>query len=234
MDLAEKFFNFLKKADLVDFYLIEDKPFPKKVKIDIAFVEGNPITEENVEMLKKIREESKILVALGNCAALGGIPEIKNYKGKEKTIRYIYKNSKGIANPDIKEIDNFVKVDFVIPGCPINGEEFLKLAEELIKGKIPEISQNPVCAECPLRGTPKCYLPRKEICFGLISLAGCGAICPKNGDFCRACRGLLKKANVKGLFNILEKSHDRKKIEEELEVFGVKDDVDDMLNNKNK
>ena len=115
LDLGQKFFDFLKKIDLIDFAMVEDDP-AKKVKLDVAFVEGNPITEENIATLKKIRENSKILVALGNCAALGGIPEIKNYENKEKTLRYIYKGSKNVANPDIKEIDNFVKVDFTIPG----------------------------------------------------------------------------------------------------------------------
>jgi len=125
LDLGKSFFDFLKKVELVDFALIEEQPFPLprgkagKNKIDIVFVEGNPITKQDLELLKKIRRLSKILVVLGNCAALGGIPEMKNYQGKEKTIRYIYKNLKNIVNPDIKEIDNFVKVDFTIPGCPI-------------------------------------------------------------------------------------------------------------------
>jgi len=233
LDLGERFFNFLKKVDLVDFPLIEEVSFPKgKVKIDIAFVEGNPITEEDVKLLKKIRKESKILVVLGNCAALGGIPEMKNYQNKEKTIRFIYKKLKGIANPEIKEIDNFVKVDFTIPGCPINGEEFLKIAKQLIKGRIPEICQSPVCTECPLRGTPKCFLARKEICLGLITLAGCEAICPKNEFPCLGCRGILKQANVKNFLKILEKFRGKEEVQESLEIFGVKDDIEKLLESK--
>lgn len=230
LDLGERFFSFLKKVDLIDFPLIEEKPFPKgKVKIDVAFVEGNPITKEDVKLLKKIREESKILVALGNCAALGGIPEMKNYQNKEKTIRYIYKKLNGIANPEIKEIDNFVKVDFTIPGCPINGEEFLKFANDLISGKIPEICQSPVCSECAFQGTPKCFLARKEICLGLITLAGCEAICPRNEVPCLGCRGILKQANVKNFLKVLEKFREKKEVEENLEIFGIKDDIEKLL-----
>lgn len=231
LDLGERFFNFLKKVELIDFPLIEEAPFPKgaKLLLDVAFVEGNPITKAEIFLLKKIRKESKILVALGNCAALGGIPEIKNYQGKERTIRYIYKRLNHILNPEIKEIDNFVKVDFVIPGCPISGEEFLKIAEILIKGKIPEVCQSPVCSECSKRGTKECFLAKKEVCFGLITLAGCGAICPRNDFHCLGCRGILKGANVKNFLKVLEKFQNKEEIEENLEIFGIKDDVEKAI-----
>jgi len=154
---------------------------------------------------------------------------MKNYQGKERTIRFIYKRLNHILNPEIKEIDNFVKVDFVIPGCPIDGEEFLKFANDLIKGKIPEVCQSPVCTECPKRGTPNCFLAKKEVCFGLITLAGCEAICPKNDFPCLGCRGIFKGANVKSFLKVLEKFQKKEEIEENLEIFGIKDDVEKAL-----
>lgn len=238
LDLGKKFFDFLKKVELVDMSLIEEQPFPEgKISLDVAFVEGNPITKEEIDILYKIREETKILVVLGNCAALGGIPEIKNYRNKEKTIRYIYKHLdksiKDIANPEIKEIDNFIKVDFVIPGCPINGEEFLLYAKDLIKGKIPTVCQSPVCSECPRRGTKECFLAQKKMCFGLVSLAGCGAVCPRNGLMCRACRGFLKNANLQGLLKVLKSfGFDEEQIKEELEIFGLRDQLEEIRVNK--
>jgi len=228
LDLAERFFDFLKKVELVDFSLIEDLPFPKnKVKIDIAFVEGTPIKKEEVALLKKIRKESKILAVVGNCAALGGIHEMKNYQGKEKTIRHIYKTLK-VENPEIKEIDNFVKVDFYFPGCPISGEEFLKYAKELIKGKIPQIPEKPVCSECIHQGKETCFLRKKEPCLGPISLAGCQAVCPKNGILCYGCRGILKNINPKGFIETIKKFKGPEEIEDNLEIFGVKDDLEKL------
>ena len=93
IDLGKRFFDFLKKVELVDFHLLEEKPFPKG-KIDIVFVEGNPITKEDVKILKSVRKQAKLLAVMGNCAALGGIPEMKNYMGKKKTIRYVYQGLK--------------------------------------------------------------------------------------------------------------------------------------------
>lgn len=228
LDLGEKFFDFLRKVELIDFSLIEEMPFPKgKVEIDVSFVEGVPIKKEEIELLKKIREESKILVAMGNCAALGGVPEMKNYQGKERTIRFIYKKL-NVENPEIKEIDNFVKVDFVIPGCPINGKEFLEFGEELIKGKIPEISQKPVCSECSLQGKENCFLRKKEPCLGPITLAGCGAICPKNYQLCYGCRGVLKGVSPKRFLEMLKRFKKPEDIEDNLEIFGIRDELEKL------
>jgi coenzyme F420-reducing hydrogenase gamma subunit len=229
LDLGERFFNFLREVELVDFSLIEEIPFPKgKVEIDVSFVEGLPIKNEEIELLKKIREESEILVAMGNCASLGGIPEMKNYQGKERTIRYVYKKL-NVENPEIKEIDNFVKVDFYIPGCPIHGEEFLKYAKELTEGKIPEIPQKPVCSECLNQGKETCFLRKKEPCLGPITLAGCEAICPKNNQLCYGCRGILKNVNLKGFLETLKKFKNPEEIEDNLEIFGIKDEIEKFL-----
>lgn len=230
LDLGERFFEFLKKVELIDFSLIEETPFPKeKIKIDVSFVEGLPIKKEEVKLLKKIRKESKILVAMGNCAALGGIPEMKNYQGKERTIRYIYKGLKEVENPEIREIDNFVKVDFFIPGCPIDGEEFLKFANQLVGGEIPEILQKPVCSECDLQGTENCFLRKKEPCLGPITLAGCKAICPKNSQLCYGCRGILRGISPKGFLEMLKKFKKPEEIEDNLEIFGIRDDVEKFI-----
>ena len=228
LDLGEKFFDLLRKCDLIDFSLIEQKPFPKRPKIDVAFVEGNPIKAKEIKLLKKIRKESKILVVLGNCAALGGIPEMKNYQNKEKTIRFIYKNLKDIENPEIKEIDNFVKVDFTIPGCPIDGKEFLKYVNDLIRGKIPKILEFPVCKECLHQGKESCFLRKKEPCLGVITLGGCEAVCTKNNQLCYGCRGILKNINPKGFLATIKNFKKPEEIEDNLEIFGVKDELEEM------
>jgi len=222
LDLGKRFFDFLDKVELVDFNLLEEKEFPKG-KLDIVFVEGNPIRKEEIKILKSIRKQARLLVVIGNCAALGGIPEMKNYQNKKKTIRYIYKNVMKVPNPDIKEIDNFVKVDFTIPGCPINNEEFLKYVKILIKGKIPKIPEKPVCSECPYQGKEECFLRKNEPCLGPIIYAGCGAVCTKNEFPCYGCRGFLPNLNLQGFLKTLEKMKNKQEIDNNLEIFGLKD-----------
>lgn len=222
LDQGRKFFDWLKKCDVDEFRLLEDEP--QKAKFyDICFIEGNPITKQNIQLLKDTRKRSKWLVALGNCAALGGVWEIKNYRLKRKTIRQVYQHLK-VANPEIREVDNFVKVDLVIPGCPIDGAEFMEIAYQLLNGKLPKIPQNPVCYECQIKGYP-CLLRQGEICLGPITLGGCRAICLKSGQACWGCRGLVAGAPVGNLLNFLLKNFPRDQVYRILEVFGSRDTI---------
>jgi len=201
-DLGERFLEFLTKVDIGDFRLAED--LPDVDKYDIAIVEGTPITKQNVKRLKEVRKKSKILVTIGACATMGGVQEIKDYRGdKKKLIRTIYPNIRGIDNPNIKSVKEIVKVDLEIPGCPINKEEFFRLINQVLKGTIPEIPQNPVCDEC-IRRNKNCLILLGKPCLGAISLAGCGAPCPAAGFLCDGCRGPRKGINLEAMKSALK------------------------------
>jgi len=232
LDQGQKFLNWLKKVELEEFRLIEDKPMLAE-NYDICFVEGNPITKDNLKLLREMRRRSKILVVLGNCAALGGVWEIKNYQDKRKTIHQVYKkmsavgvsaSGRKIENPDIKEVDNFVKVDFTIPGCPITGEEFMEIAYQLLNKGWYRLPQNPVCYECQINGYD-CLLQQGQICLGPITLGGCQAVCLKSKQACWGCRGLFEGAKVKNLMKKLLADFPREEIYRVMEVFGARDSI---------
>lgn len=222
LDQGRKFLDWLEKVELSEFRLLEDQPM-KKETYDLCLVEGNPVTKENIKLLKEMRKRSKYLVVVGNCAALGGVWELKNYQNKKRTIRQVYHKLKA-PNPDIKEVDNFVKVDAIIPGCPINGQEFLDIVNGLIEGKSAARPQNPVCRECQARGY-ECLLQKGEICLGPIAWGGCEAVCLKSKQACWGCRGLVAGAPVQNFMNYLLKHFTREEIYRVLEVFGVKDSI---------
>lgn len=232
LDLGERFLQFAKSVELMDFRLIEDEE-DAGGKLDIAIVEGDPITEDNVKTLMSLRERSTLLVVLGNCAAMGGIPEIKNYQEGKSTIKHVYKYIQGITNPEIKEVDNFVKVDFTFPGCPINGEEFLKYIPALVeaamtgdKNKIPEIPDQPVCVECKAKGN-RCLLLDKKPCFGPMILGGCEAVCPTSRMMCQGCRGLRPKGNVKAMRATLKNMMTDAEFEDTTEIYGLRDSIEE-------
>ena len=222
LDQGERFLNWLKKTDMAEFRLLEDNPMTAK-HYDVCFVEGNPVTQDNIRLLKQMRKISDLLIVVGNCAALGGVWEMKNYQSKKKTIKQVYKKLK-VENPDIKEVENFVKVDFTIPACPIVGEEFMRLADELIAGKMPRIPQNPVCYECQISGY-ECLLLKGEICLGPITLGGCRAVCLKSRQACWGCRGLFEGAQVFNLMTHLLNKFPREQVYRVMEVFGAKDTI---------
>jgi len=232
LDQGQRFLDFLKKVSLDEFRLLEDDPMPK-IKYDICLVEGNPVTKANIKLLQEMRRRSKLLIVLGNCAALGGVWEIKNYQLKKKTIKHVYKHNLKVENPAIKEVSNFVKVDFTIPCCPIIGDEAMETLYQLLAGRIPKIPQNPVCYECQNSGY-ECLLQKGEICLGPITLGGCRAVCLKSRQACWGCRGLFEGAQVKNLVDHLRRNFTDEQISRVMEVFGLKDDIINNLIIKNE
>ncbi|HLN18799.1 MAG TPA: hypothetical protein VK255_01350 [Patescibacteria group bacterium] len=224
LDLGQKFLDLAEEFELVDFRLLEDEEDPG-ISLDIVLVEGNPVTQDNVQTLFNARKRSKILVALGNCAAMGGIPEIKNYQDGSNTIKHVYRYVQGIENPEIKEIDNFVKVDFAFPGCPITGEEFLKYMPELLRGNIPNIPDQPVCVECKKKGN-RCLFLDKKPCFGPMILGGCDAVCPSAKMMCQGCRGLRPTGNTKAMRATLKTMMSDAEFENTAEIYGLSDDIE--------
>ncbi len=225
LDLGERFLKFAQQVEIADFRLLEDED-DRGESLQVGIVEGNPITPENIAILKKIRARSKYLVALGNCVAMGGIPEIKNYQKGKDTIKHIYKYLRGIHNPEIKEIDNFVKVDFVLPGCPINAEEFLKYIPELLEDRVPSIPDNSVCVECRTRGN-RCFFLDNKPCFGPMILGGCDAVCPTARMSCQGCRGIRPKGNVKAMRQTLKKMMTDEEFENMAEIYGLRDSIEE-------
>lgn len=225
LDLGQRFLDLANQVEMVDFRLLEDEE-DSGVDLDLVLVEGNPVTEDNVKTLLAVRKRSKILVALGNCAAMGGIPEIKNYQEGIGTIKHVYKYIQGITNQPIKEIDNFVKVDFTFPGCPITGEEFLRYMPELLRGNIPTISDQPVCVECKKKGN-RCLLLDRKPCFGPMILGGCEAVCPSARMMCQGCRGLRPMGNTKAMRATLKTMMSDEEFENTTEIYGLKDDIDE-------
>ncbi len=224
LDLGERFLDLANQVKMVDFRMLEDGEDKGDV-LDVGIVEGNPITDENIKTLMKLRERSKILAVLGNCAAMGGVPEIKNYQEGKNTIKHVYKYLQGISNPEIKEVDNFVKVDFTFPGCPVNAEEFLKYMPELLAGRIPKIPDLPVCLECRAKGN-RCLLLDKKPCFGPMILSGCEAVCPSSRMMCQGCRGLRPTGNVKAMRTTLKNMMTDEEFENTSEIYGLRDDLE--------
>jgi len=229
LDLGEKFINFANNVELVDLKFLEDEKNSGE-KIDMVFVEGSPMSENEKKTLLRLREKSKLLIVLGNCAAMGGVPEISNYREQKQTAKHTYRYIHGIKNEPIQEVDNFVKVDFTFPGCPISAEEFMEyfpmLWESIEDNKdLPKISDKSVCVGCKDKGI-KCFLLDGKPCFGSMILGGCGAVCPSAGLMCQGCRGLRPGANVKNISKGLKNMMTGEEFENVAEIYGLRDDIE--------
>ena len=172
---------------------------------DIAFIEGSITRSGDLARLEKIRQQAKILVALGACACIGGVNCLKNHFSMEEALKIVYgADAKNYDTMEARPVDNHVHVDYYVRGCPPPTSEMLKVIKALLMGKKPEIPNYPVCVECKWSGNV-CVFERAMTCLGPISRAGCGAICIKGGRFCWGCRGLVDEPNVDSEKEILTK-----------------------------
>jgi coenzyme F420-reducing hydrogenase gamma subunit len=172
---------------------------------EIALIDGGISTPSDVERIKSIREKAKLLITIGSCSSTGGINCLKNFYPMEEVKRIVYGDmAKHFETIPARPVSAVVKVDFSIPGCPIDKKEFLRCLTELLAGKTPEIPNYAVCVECKLKEN-ECVFDKGLFCLGPVIRAGCEARCPTNNSACEGCRGLVDNPNVSAEKDILQK-----------------------------
>ena len=157
-------------------------------------------------------ENASILIAFGACACIGGVNKMRNQWSEQDLKDEVY----GIAEPGImegnpffdtyptKSVDEVVKVDYYVPGCPIDRNEFAKIVTALLMGKEPSIPNYPVCVECK-KNENICVFELGKFCLGPITRAGCNAVCTTNGNECEGCRGFIDYPHIDAEKGVMEK-----------------------------
>jgi coenzyme F420-reducing hydrogenase gamma subunit len=168
---------------------------------DIAFVEGSITTEEEEQAIHAIRKQAKLLVAMGACACLGGVNNLRSRFDTSEAISEVYGDHVVDTGP-VRRLADVVHVDIELPGCPISKSEFEWLVRELILDIEPSFPRYSVCVECKQR-INTCVMDRGILCLGPVTMAGCNAVCPSNRAGCWGCRGPAEEANFESLVEIL-------------------------------
>src|SRR5579885_1864164 len=143
LDLDERLIELAQKADLVYSPLVDAKEFPPDV--DVTLVEGAVSSEEDLHKIKTIRERTKILVSLGDCAVTANVPGMRNPFGTKAVYDRAYRENvtfdPGIPNqvvpallPTSRPVHEFVNVDVFIPGCPTSADTIYYAVTELLEG----------------------------------------------------------------------------------------------------
>ncbi len=217
VSLREKLLLLEKKVDIVNWRLGQERFEPGPY--DIVIIEGAPITNYEIDLLKDLRGNSKILIALGACAALGGIPAIMPEKDRKMWYEKIYSAQYHPRGVDALPLSAYVQVDFAIHGCPVDEDETVRAVEELLSGKIPKYRGYSVCFDCKTAGN-KCRIAEEnKPCLGPITQGGCKAICISGGSPCYGCFGIREEANIPAMIKTLERITDKPEIERYLTMF---------------
>ncbi len=239
LDLGERFFEVLNMIELVHMPLIFDQKYYSVMgdgdslqipEADIGFISGGVRNEKHLEVAREMRKRCGTIVALGTCATHGGIPAmINSYTNDELLERYYSTEDTDEASGYPEEglpalldrcyaLDEEIKVDVYLPGCPPHPDQIYQALVALVKGRQPEFKEKSVCDTCPLsrggnlkklrrfleepepkdkRGNPlemKCFLEQGFLCMGPVTRGGCGGEekiprCILAGVPCKGCYG---------------------------------------------
>jgi len=167
---------------------------------DLALVEGSITTAEDEKRIREIRAQSKTLMTIGACATAGGIQALRNWADCEEFVRAVYPSPEYVRTLDTSTpIQDHVRVDFELRGCPIDSRQLVQAIGDLLRGCRPRIPAHAVCMECKRRGHVCITVARGEPCLGPVTHAGCGALCPGCDRGCYGCFGPKTQPNLQSL-----------------------------------
>jgi sulfhydrogenase subunit delta len=214
----KKEFSFIENNfDIKNWRLLSENQ--KSGPFDVSFIEGSPVSQTEVKLLKHIRKNSKMIIALGACASIGGIPAILEENKRKKLIEYVYGKKYKARALNAKPISQYITVDYHLSGCPVNPYEIKDVLLNIANDKPLKQQVYSVCLECKSNQS-ECLLLSGKPCLGPITKGGCGAICTSKGLHCYGCRGLKKDANFEGMIIALKKHGFYKKdIKKIMDIF---------------
>jgi len=146
LDLDEWVIDLADLVDIVYTPIADIKVFPENV--DIALVEGAVANEDNLEMIHKVRQNSKMVIAFGDCAVTGNVTALRNPIGTATQIlKAVYTESPDLQ-PQIPSrsrivpvlldkvlpLHAHVKVDKYIHGCPPSAALIRQSLEAILEG----------------------------------------------------------------------------------------------------
>jgi NAD-reducing hydrogenase small subunit len=146
LDIDERL---LELIQIVDF---DKSPFDD-IKVfsapcDVGLIEGGCSNDENVHVLRAFRQNCRILVSVGECALMGGVPALRNGIPLSECMKEAYLNGPSVVDgvlpndPDLPLIldrvypsHEVVKIDHFLPGCPPSADAIWEFLGALLAGK---------------------------------------------------------------------------------------------------
>lgn len=173
---------------------------------DVSIVEGSVSTPEELERIRRVRAESRVLIAVGACATAGGIQALRNFADVDEFRSLVYAQPQHIdALATSTPISAHVPVDFELRGCPISKAQLLEVLTAFLAGRAPDLPDTSVCTECKRAGITCLMVSAGTPCLGPVTHAGCGAICPAYQRGCFGCFGPMREPNVPALLSQLRR-----------------------------
>jgi F420-non-reducing hydrogenase small subunit len=207
-----------------------DQPHLSLPEAEVGILSGGIRNEEHKEVALEARKKCKFIIALGTCATNGGIPaQVNAFTNQEVTDKVF---NKCLTTPPapvptqvvpkmtdrVYALDEVIKVDISIPGCPPHPDWIADAILALLAGKTDwKLPERSVCDTCQVIrekkaaggadikrsltnpvfevGEPiqkmRCLMEQGFLCQGPVTLAGCAGKDgnPRCVDARMPCRG---------------------------------------------
>jgi len=150
LDIDERILDLIELVEFNKSPIDDIKKFTKQC--DIGIIEGGCCNSENVAVLKDFRKNCNILISLGECAIMGGLPAMRNGIPIKECLDEAYldgpsvegcNDEKIIPNDDelpmildrVYPCHEIVKIDYFLPGCAPRADLIWDALVALITGK---------------------------------------------------------------------------------------------------
>jgi NAD-reducing hydrogenase small subunit len=148
LDLDERLVDLIKLVEITASPITDIKTIPE---VDVGLVEGCVNNNEQEQHLKELRSRCKLLVALGDCAITGNVPALRNQFALSAVLSRGYVETEStqmgaVPNDPVlprlcakaRPIQEVVKVDGHIPGCPPDADAIWYALTEWLAGRAPQ------------------------------------------------------------------------------------------------
>jgi NAD-reducing hydrogenase small subunit len=151
LDLDERLLDLAPRLDLVFSPIADAKVFPEGV--DLVLVEGAVCNEEHLEMARRLRARSRLVVAFGDCAVTGNVTAIRNALGSALPVLQRAYHDLADLQPGIPSapglvprlldrvlpLHQVVPVDAFLPGCPPHADLIHAVLLDVLEGRVPSL-----------------------------------------------------------------------------------------------
>src|ERR1700744_4147954 len=148
LDMENELVDLSRQFRLVYSPLVDRKTFPDLV--DVTLVEGAVASEDDLKKIRRIREHTRILVSLGDCALTGNVSAMRNSCGTQPVYLRVYEENADLQKQipatgvpalleRVRPVHEVVPVDVFVPGCPPSADTIYQVLAELLAGRVPTL-----------------------------------------------------------------------------------------------
>lgn len=146
LDMDEWLFELHDLVDVVYSPIADVKEYPADV--DVCLVEGAIANEDNLEVARMVRANTRLVASFGDCAVNGNVTAMRNPLGDPAAILErvyvdavdrdaVVPEAPGIVPPllpQVLPVHKVIDVDYFMPGCPPSAAEIRRAVETLLAG----------------------------------------------------------------------------------------------------